>query len=329
MRRALVLIALSACAPAAPPLVTNHQAALNGAPMPSPPCRAPVHGQFDFWVGQWNVFDPTGAQVGTNVVRRELDGCAVEESWTDSGGGRGRSLNAYDATTGRWHQTWVADALGHLRMVGGIDAQGKMVLTGKRISATTGFELFDRYAWTRLAVDQVRQEGTLDIPARDLHFSFDGLYRRVPHVTPAPEVGSGNCQVGGSAAASRDFDFAIGDWRVALQAGPALARSTLTTDLSGCLFQEDLRAPVGYQARSFVYFDPLVRRWFQTLVNNRGDRVELSGTLSNGALVLRSDDPDPLRVTWQSAAGGLTQTWEVSLDSGANFTPVLVLRYRP
>ena len=72
-----------------------------------------------------------------------------------------------------------------------------------------------------------------------------------------------------------------------------------------------------------------MRRWFQTLVNNRGDRVELSGTLSNGALVLRSDDPDPLRVTWQSAAGGLTQTWEVSLDSGANFTPVLVLRYRP
>lgn len=327
---ALAALALTGCGVAEEP-VSSTSGALRTLPFhPVRPsaCAAPAHRQFDFWLGQWNVFDPSGAQVGTNIVKGGLDGCAVEESWTDAGGGRGRSLNAYDSQTGSWHQTWVADALGHLRMAGGLDQGGRMVLTGTRTAAATGLLFQDRYVWTRLSASQVRQEGTLDIPARDLHFSFDGLYVRSRSVTPVPAPGTTLCQRGGSAAASRDFDFALGRWSVQTESGLPLASSDLTGDLSGCLFQEDLRAPLGYQARSFLYYDPLERRWFQTLVDNQGGRVELAGALAGGRLELVAL-AQPLRVIWQALdATTLQQAWEISLDGGATWTATLKLRYR-
>ena len=72
-------------------------------------CREPGFSGFDFWVGRWNVYDPAngGGLGGTNIVTRELDGCAVEEHWTDVRGGRGRSLNTYDAGDGSWNQLWM------------------------------------------------------------------------------------------------------------------------------------------------------------------------------------------------------------------------------
>lgn len=333
----LTLGALAACG--APPDVTADGAPVSAALLPlggmerprhgRPPCSAAAHRQFDFWVGKWDVFDPDSALVGTNVVTTGLSGCSVEEHWIDSTGSRGRSLNAYDPQTGRWHQTWVAEALGHLRMSGGLDAQGRMVMEGRRVAAQTGFELLDRYVWTPIAADRVRQEGTLDIPARGLHFSFDGLYLRRAAVTPIAPTGGTSCQVGGSAAASRDLDFALGRWSVAIEGGPPVASSEISADLSGCLFQEDLRAALGYAARSYVYYDPTVRRWFQTLVDDRGGRLELSGTLSGGRLTLTAEAPDALRVTWEAAgASALQQRWEISPDGGGRWIPALSLRYR-
>lgn len=59
------------------------------------PCEARSFRGFDFWVGKWELFDNGGASglVGWNDVTSEVEGCAVEEHWTDVQGGRGRSLN--------------------------------------------------------------------------------------------------------------------------------------------------------------------------------------------------------------------------------------------
>ncbi len=95
------------------------------------PCEARAYRGFDFWVGKWEVFDNGGAGglVGWNDVTSEVEGCAVEEHWTDVQGGRGRSLNTYDAATGQWNQLWM-DATGGPLLLAGAAGRRSMVLEG-------------------------------------------------------------------------------------------------------------------------------------------------------------------------------------------------------
>ena len=42
---------------------------------PPPACTAPEHRQFDFWVGNWDVFDPkSGKQVGESLIEKVYHG---------------------------------------------------------------------------------------------------------------------------------------------------------------------------------------------------------------------------------------------------------------
>ena len=82
------------------------------------PCQSSEHRQFDFWVGQWDVFATSGKKVGENRIELIADGCALLEQWTGNGGVTGKSLNIYDTIDRRWHQTWV-DNGGTLLMLAG------------------------------------------------------------------------------------------------------------------------------------------------------------------------------------------------------------------
>ena len=74
---------------------------------PPPRCAGAEHRQFDFWIGEWDVFTPDGKQAGRNRIERVENGCALQENWTGAEGSTGRSLNAYWRGDGRWHQFWV------------------------------------------------------------------------------------------------------------------------------------------------------------------------------------------------------------------------------
>lgn len=304
---------------------------------PRDPCAGPMHRQFDFWLGDWNVFDPDGVQVGTNFIRSELDGCVVSESWMGSGGIPGRSINTFDAETGEWHQTWTsANFSGHLRMAGGLDAQGRMVLTGQREAVNQGFTLFDEFVWTVLGPDRVRQVGRLEVPAVGFEGEFIGIYERSADVTPAPETPTTGCQPGGPSEQSRQLDFWLGEWSVSAPNGLPLGSSEVTTDLSGCLIEERFRTPKGYGAVSFAYFDFWEQRWYRTLIDSEGERVELSGGLVDGAMVLSGSEGGPaesgasveLRVTVEPVdASRVRQVWEVSSDGGTTWKRAIELLY--
>lgn len=62
--------------------------------------------QLDFWVGDWNVYVPAGAQVGENHIERGLNGCVILENWTSVGGQDGKSFNLYDPVQDTWKQVW-------------------------------------------------------------------------------------------------------------------------------------------------------------------------------------------------------------------------------
>ena len=137
------------------------------SPAAKPPtCDAAEHRQFDFWIGDWDVFGPKGNRMGTNLIRPILAGCVLEENWAGAGGMNGKSYNAWSREAKRWHQTWVDDRGGMLQLDGGLVA-GRMVLEGKG----------QRITWSKLDGGRVRQlwESSTD-EGKTWTVAFDGTY---------------------------------------------------------------------------------------------------------------------------------------------------------
>ncbi|HEY6547867.1 MAG TPA: hypothetical protein VI589_08165 [Vicinamibacteria bacterium] len=139
-----------------------------------PPCRAPEHRQFDFWLGDWNVTDPQGKLVGTNKIESVLGGCVLHESWTGTGMS-GNSYNIYFAGEKRWHQTWV-DNRGTLLELNGAFQDGQMVLAGEG-PGPQGGRVKHRITWSKLDRGRVRQvwESSTD-GGVSWTVAFDGTY---------------------------------------------------------------------------------------------------------------------------------------------------------
>lgn len=108
----------------------------------------PYYSKLDFWIGNWHVYDDSGKLVGTNQIQKVLNGCAIEEHWTDTEGGKGKSLFYVESKDSIWHQIWVteqAKAIGgqkHKVLVaegddGSITFQGHYFYQDKRIEDRT------------------------------------------------------------------------------------------------------------------------------------------------------------------------------------------------
>ena len=298
---------------------------------PGEPCAGGKHREFDFWLGSWNVVGPLGRTLGTNVVRSELDGCVVSESWTDTNGNRGRSINAYDGDTGLWHQTWVAAGGGHLRLAGSFTG-ARMEMEGRRVLASNGSVIRDFWSWTPQGADTMVQRGSLtldDVPQG----SFTGIYLRAASVTPAPERINPVCTTVPPSA--RQLDFWVGSWAVEGENGLPLGTSTVALDLSGCLVEERFATPHGYRSVSFAYRDFFTGKWYRTLIDGEGERVELEGgPVPGGAIVMTGTEKEPgigefgVRVTLApDGPDRVRQTWETSRNGGATWTVDLVTIY--
>lgn len=103
-----------------------------GAQSPtSGPCTASVYREFDFWVGDWRVFDiGNPRKVADAQVDAILDGCVLREDYRGADGHQGQSFTIYDAARKVWHQTWVTNR-GELLQIEGRVENGEMVLTGR------------------------------------------------------------------------------------------------------------------------------------------------------------------------------------------------------
>ncbi|MEP7255202.1 MAG: tetratricopeptide repeat protein [Ferruginibacter sp.] len=79
------------------------------------PCSAsPEYRQFDFWIGEWNVFDTkTGNPAGKSKIELLLGQCVIMENWQPISGAAGKSFNIYNVAEKKWRQTYV-DASGSL-----------------------------------------------------------------------------------------------------------------------------------------------------------------------------------------------------------------------
>jgi len=148
---------------------------------PPVPCQSAEWRQFDFWVGRWIVFTPDGKKAGENLIEPVDGGCALQERWRGAGGYTGTSLNHWDPAGRQWHQHWVDNQGGMLRLAGS-RVGASMVLAGvEPHSSKPGVMQRHRITWTPLPDGALRQWWqTSDDDGVSWSTAFDGRYVRQP-----------------------------------------------------------------------------------------------------------------------------------------------------
>ncbi len=150
------------------------------SPLPPPPCSAPEFNQFDFWVGEWDVY-PNGANqlVANSKIEKLYSNCAVRENWMPLKGGPGGSLNSYEPTAKKWQQVWIGSQPGRVEFSGGF-TNGKMVLTGNWANVNgPGKDALIRMTYSQNPDGSVRQHGEQSLDhGLTWTNSFDFIYRR-------------------------------------------------------------------------------------------------------------------------------------------------------
>jgi hypothetical protein len=174
MRTLLFLAALAG----APAFAQPTQPSQPAQPAPPPPrCDTSVYRQFDFWIGEWEVFDKTGQKIGDSSVTKEEAGCLLVERWKSARGNNGQSYNFVDPSRGQWRQVWVSPTE-LTDYAGNLNAQGEMVMEGD-LQQVGGYGGRSRGTWTANPDGTVRQrfEGW-DSAKSDWVENFNGLYKR-------------------------------------------------------------------------------------------------------------------------------------------------------
>jgi hypothetical protein len=121
------------------------------------PCEQDQHFRdFDFWVGEWDVHDGEGTQLGENTITSQEGGCVLVESWKGAQGSTGMSINYLDKITDEWVQIWHAAGGYQIDIRGGLTDKG-MRLRGTIHYIGSGRTAPFRGLWTPLPDGRVRQ----------------------------------------------------------------------------------------------------------------------------------------------------------------------------
>jgi hypothetical protein len=148
------------------------------------PCSGPEYRQFDFWVGEWEAYNPKGQKAGDSKISFLLDSCTILEEWTSASVQKGlkyagKSYNSYNAKQKRWQQYWIDNSGNITEYFNGHYEPGKMIVEteNKKINDTTW--LIQKMTFHNLGPDKVRQHGeNSNDGGKTWTTSFDLEYRR-------------------------------------------------------------------------------------------------------------------------------------------------------
>ncbi|MDC9723885.1 MAG: hypothetical protein PSN34_14085 [Urechidicola sp.] len=109
-------------------------------------CCTEKHQQFDFWLGNWNVYNADGKLIGTNSITKNYGDCMLKEEWVSTGSNRGTSTNYYNKKDESWNQVWV-DNSGYNLVLKGTFIDGRMVLKSEVVKGRNS-EYYNQITWT-------------------------------------------------------------------------------------------------------------------------------------------------------------------------------------
>ena len=110
-------------------------------------CCTAKHSEFDFWVGNWDVFNTEGEKIGENFIEKLEDNCIISENWKSLKTGSGKSYNYYDSSDETWNQLWISNT-GNILKLKGKAGKNKMVLRSEVVDGTKG-KYFNQITWTK------------------------------------------------------------------------------------------------------------------------------------------------------------------------------------
>ena len=130
------------------------------------PCSDSLHRQFDFWLGEWEVFGKNGVKAGDSRITLILDSCIILEEWTSARMNRGiryagKSFNTYNRQRRQWQQTWVDNAGGATEYLKGERREGKLVFETEPFWFSKDTVAVRRLSFYDLGPDKVRQHGEI------------------------------------------------------------------------------------------------------------------------------------------------------------------------
>lgn len=148
------------------------------------PCSGSEYRQFDFWIGEWEAFAPTGKKGGDSKISLMLDSCTILEEWTSTGlqnGLRyaGKSYNMYNAAKKKWQQYWVDNTGSITQYFNGHYEEGKMIVQTENEKVNDTLWQIQKMTFYNLGPDKVRQHGEASNDGGKTWItSFDLEYRR-------------------------------------------------------------------------------------------------------------------------------------------------------
>ena len=149
------------------------------------PCTAdPVYRQFDFWIGEWDVYAKNGKKAGDSKIDLILDSCIILENWKSASVSQGvyyagKSFNTYNSTSKQWQQTWVDNVGGSTEFLEGHFENNKMTFQTKPFQFSKDTMAVRRLTFYNLDVNRVRQHGEISKDGgRTWSTEYDLEYRR-------------------------------------------------------------------------------------------------------------------------------------------------------
>jgi len=145
-------------------------------PAASVKCTAPGYRQFDFWLGDWDVFETDSSMSARAHVELIAGSCAVHELYEQNDGLIGDSILSFDPVRKVWQQTWVTNG-GTLMVLSGAFKDGAVTLEGEYHSST-GKNLPHRITW-KVESSGVRESAVMSKDAgKTWEPAFDVLFKK-------------------------------------------------------------------------------------------------------------------------------------------------------
>ncbi|HET9826842.1 MAG TPA: hypothetical protein VFP87_16000 [Chitinophagaceae bacterium] len=149
------------------------------------PCTSdPVYRQFDFWIGEWDVYSRTGKKAGDSKIELILDSCIILENWKSASERTGmyysgKSFNTYNAATRQWQQTWVDNVGGTTEFLVGHYESNKMIFLTKPFRVNKDTLAIRRLTFYNLEPNRVRQHAEISMDNGSTWITeYDLEYRR-------------------------------------------------------------------------------------------------------------------------------------------------------
>lgn len=191
MRQPLKSIGLAIiCVASSATVLAQEGTAATPTPPPSICETSPAFGDFDFWVGEWNVYSNDEARQfqGTNSISKHYNSCLLKENWKSAQGGGGFSINYYNSVKNEWRQVWVAGGYS-IDYSGGLNDDGAMVLEGHIYNYGQDAATRFRGVWTAQSDGSVIQHFDIfDETADTWNVWFEGLYVKNEGQSETPDL---------------------------------------------------------------------------------------------------------------------------------------------